>query len=77
MITLEEILQTHFRCKKPFLKKPKRYADYTEYFTKKGGKAYDSLTLLLEDLAVLGALPRNVVEKAIDELDAIVRYEED
>ena len=75
MISLEDILQQHFRCSKPFLKNPRKIlgGEYTEYFTSRGGKAYGQLVALIEDLGKLGVLSRP--ENIIDQLDTIVRGE--
>ena len=74
MKTLEEILQKYFGCNKPFLKNPKPLGDgFYEFLTTAGGKAYQKLTGLLEDLEALG-----VIEDAagsIEVLDSIVRDE--
>lgn len=72
-VTLEDILQRYFRCSKPFLKKPRKMHDgeYTEYFTRRGGKAYEQLLALIGDLSALGVL-KNRAESII-QLDAIVR----
>lgn len=72
-VTLEDILQRYFRCSKPFLKNPRKTHDgeYTEYFTRRGGKAYEQLVALIEDLSALGVL-RNRAEIII-QLDTIVR----
>ena len=74
--TLEEILQQYFRCSKPFLKNPRKThgGEYTEYFTRRGGMAYDQLVTLIDDLGVLGVL-RDNPEDIIDQLDVIVRGE--
>lgn len=74
--TLEEILQQYFHCSKPFLKKPrkKNSGEYTEYFTRRGVKAYEELVALIGDLGVLGVL-RDNPEGIINQLDAIVRGE--
>lgn len=71
MTTLEEILQNYFGVKKPFLKTPKKLNGETEYFTRKGGKAFDSLNALLDDLASIGVLSQKAVEIAVNELDSI------
>jgi len=74
--TLEEILQQYFRCSKPFLKNPRKMdgGEYTEYFTRRGGKAYEQLVALIKDLGVLGVL-RDNPEGIIDQLDVIVHGE--
>lgn len=74
--TLEEILQQYFHCSKPFLKNPRKTHDgeHTEYFTRRGGKAYDQLVALIGDLGALGVL-RNNPESIINQLDTIVRGE--
>lgn len=74
--TLDEILQQYFRCSKPFLKNPRKIdgGEYTEYFTRRGSKAYEELVALIEDLGVLGVL-RDNPEGIINQLDVIVRGE--
>jgi hypothetical protein len=61
MLALDEILAKYFGVKKPFLKK-RRVRGYWhgdpsdpdyEYFTRAGGKAYEKLIDLLEDLGPL------------------------
>ena len=79
-VTLEEIFQKHFGCKKPFLKNKKAIgwysdgeADYT-YLTSAGGRAYGKLTSLLEDIGKL--LDRTEdVDEWIEDLDDIVNYD--
>lgn len=75
-VTLEDILQRYFRCSKPFLKKPRKThgGEYTEYFTRRGGKAYEELVALIGDLGMLGVL-RDNPEGIINQLDTIVRGE--
>lgn len=75
MVTLEQILRDTFDVKKPFLKTPKKINGETEYFTRRGGKAFDKLCGLLDDLAGLGVLSQKAVEKAIDELDHISKID--
>lgn len=73
-VTLEDILQRYFHCSKPFLKNPRKMhgGEYTEYFTRRGGKAYEELVALIGDLSALGVLRNNRAEIII-QLDAIVR----
>ena len=73
-VTLEDVLQRYFHCSKPFLKKPRKThgGEYTEYFTRRGGKAYEQLVHLIGDLSALGVLRDNRSETII-QLDAIVR----
>lgn len=58
MKTLEEILQEHFSCKKPFKKNGK--------LSKNGWSAYSKLTKLIYDLGTLG-----VIENASDVVDSL------
>lgn len=68
-MTLEEILQRWFGCKKPFLKEPKLVAVYSdgekeyEYFTKSGGKAYSEF---VELLYALGEMDVGIDAKSVD-----------
>jgi len=75
MPNLEEILQRYFRCNKPFLKTPKKIngGEDTEYFTRRGGKAYGQLVALIEELEAIGVI--NDAAGAIEHLDTIVRSE--
>ncbi len=59
MITLEEILQKHFNCKKPFKKNEKLSAS--------GWDAYGKLTKLIYDLGALGVIEdANEVVESLD-----------
>ena len=58
-MTVEEILQKHFGCKKPFLKRPRSYTDDEcgtryEYMTRHGHRSYSKLVELIYDLENLG-----------------------
>ena len=57
-MTVEEILQKHFDCKKPFLKNPKPYTDECEtrleYMTQHGYRSYSKLVELIYDLGEIG-----------------------
>ena len=55
VMTLEIILQKHFGCKKPVLKKPKPYIapdgyESLQYMSDAGLRAYDRLVDLIYDL---------------------------
>jgi hypothetical protein len=80
-MTLEDILQKHFGCSSPFLKK-KRIAGYWsdgdpkyEYMTKAGGKAYGKLISLLDDLELVVGHPFDA-DRFTQTLDEIVDLEE-
>ena len=75
MVTLEQILQQYFNVKKPFLKTPKKVNGETEYFTRRGGKAFDNLNALLWDLTTIGVISQKAVETAVNELDHISKIE--
>lgn len=77
-ITVEDILQKHFGCAKPFYKRPvikerfgKRGDNSYEYLTTTGGKAYGKLVDLIYDLE--SVLPEQINANEIVEcLDDIV-----
>jgi len=62
MKTLEEILQEHFGCKKPFKKNEKLSAS--------GWDAYGKLTKLIYDLGALGVIED--ANEVVESLDYIV-----
>lgn len=73
MVTLEEILQRDFNCKKPFYDEPQKLLDgETEYFTTDGGAAYSRLTRLFYDI---GALVEIDMDEVVERLDQIVNEE--
>ena len=78
-MTIEEILQKHFVCKKPFLKKPKPYTDDEcgtrhEYMTQHGSRSYSRLVVLIYDLESLGVVTD--ANHIIETLDNIVSGKE-
>ena len=77
--TLEEILTEYFGCKKPFLKKPRLSAVWSdgekkyEYLTKAGAEAYGKLIGLLYDIEKMDVgINEEAIETAVETLDAIV-----
>lgn len=73
MITLEEVLQKDFNCKRPFYKNPKKNADGSrEYLTKAGSKAYSQLTEMLYNI---GAITETDMNEVVERLDQIVNEE--
>lgn len=62
MKTLEEILQEHFNCKKPFNK--------NEKLSVSGRNAYGKLTKLIYDLGTLGVIES--ADDVVESLDYIV-----
>lgn len=75
MVTLEEILQKHFNCKRPFYKNPPIIVDgdgeeCQNPMTKSGWKAYDKLTDLIY---ALGNMDIGIdANEVIENLDQIV-----
>ena len=73
-MTIEEILQKHFGCKKPFLKKPKPYTDDDcgtryEFMTQHGNRAYSKLVSLIYDLGDLGVgIDANHIIETLDNI---------
>lgn len=75
MKTLEEILQEHFHCKKPFLVRPKKLGGGAKrHLTLDGEKAYAKLYSLLLDLAHIGAFEGGAfcADDITDKLDSII-----
>lgn len=78
-MTVEEILQKHFKCRKPFLKIPRSYKDGEcctkyEYMTQQGQTSYNKLVSLIYDLGDLGVgIDANHV---IETLDSIISEKE-
>jgi len=74
VLTVEEILQKHFGCKKPFLKKPKPYTDDEcgtrhEYMTRHGSRSYSKLVELIYDLETLGVgIDANHIIETLDNI---------
>ena len=69
-MSLEEILQTYFGCKKPFLN-DRRMTDSGEIvsMTKNGYKAYDRLVNLLYELEALDVgIDANEVVETLDNI---------
>ena len=62
MITLEEILQKHFNCKRPF--------NENEKLSASGWSAYGKLTKLIYDLGALGVIED--ANEVVESLDYIV-----
>ena len=73
MITLEEVLQRDFNCKRPFYKNPPKNADGSrEYLTNAGSKAYSRLVGMLYDI---GAITETDINEVVERLDQIVNEE--
>ena len=71
--TLEDILQRHFGCNKPFLAHPTAHNDEGDLdsMTVAGIKAYEKLIDLIEELGVL-LDAREVANHWVEDLDNIV-----
>lgn len=79
-MTVEKILQKHFKCRKPFLKIPKLYKDGDcgnryEYMTQHGHKTYNKLVSLIYDLGDLGVgIDANHVIETLDNIISEKEY---
>lgn len=86
-MTMEQFLQLHFNCKRPYRKQPVKVENVDngteyEYLTESGMKAYERFIGMLYDLAdlcdeleITGFIVPDKVESAVDDFDEFVSTE--